>query len=203
MTEQKHSRAYHRYFEDYAERQILDESGRLTTQRIYVGNYYRTKLSDTRLLRQRTCFVLLYLSAVILYLGAGVTLRISALWVVALFTAAALLALLWLAIPIFHRLTAPREMEVRAWRESAVSLRHVSVAAAVCLLLCAGITLAAAFIFPGYSMSETALGAALYALAGILLLGIYFLERWTEYEVLPPKNQRPEGSSPIRYYMPD
>ena len=192
MPDKKHSRAYHRYFEDYAERQTMDESGRLAIERVYVGRYYRVNLSGRALRRQKVLFLL-----------SGVTLQVSAVGLAAIATMAALLSLLWLAVPVFHRLTAPREMEVRTWRESSASLRHAGAGAAVCLFACAGASLAAAFLVPGYSRLETALGVLPYVLSGAFSLGIHILERRTDYEVLPPKNQRPEGSSPIRYYTPD
>ena len=203
MPDKKHSRAYHRYFEDYAERQTMDESGRLAIERVYVGRYYRVNLSGRALRRQKVLFLLLYLGAAALFLLSGVTLQVSAVGLAAIATMAALLSLLWLAVPVFHRLTAPREMEVRTWRESSASLRHAGAGAAVCLFACAGASLAAAFLVPGYSRLETALGVLPYVLSGAFSLGIHILERRTDYEVLPPKNQRPEGSSPIRYYTPD
>lgn len=203
MKETKHSKAYHRYFEDYAELQTLDENGRSTTQRVYVGKYYRVKLADSALRRQKLLFALFYLISAAAYLWAAATVRISAAGPVAIFTAACLIALLWLAMPVFHRLTSPREMEVRAWRESADSLRRVSLGAAVCLFVCAGATLSAALVLPAYDWRETLPGVFLYLLSGGMSLGIALLEKGTEYEVLPPKNQRPEGASPIRRYAPD
>ena len=203
VAEQKHSRSYHRYFEDYAESQVLDENGRVIIRRVYVGRYYRVKLSDRSLRRQKLLFVLLYLLAAVLFLWAGSTLRVSAVGAAAVFTAAALIALLWLAVPVFRRLTAPREMEVRAWRESAEQLRHVSLGAAVCLLACAVVTCGVCAASPDHSMAEAVPGLILYVLSGGLALAIHLLERRTEYEILPPKHQRPEGSSPIRYYAPD
>lgn len=39
------SSAYHRYFEGWAEREILNASGRITIKRVYVGTRYRMDLS--------------------------------------------------------------------------------------------------------------------------------------------------------------
>lgn len=203
MAKQRFSRAYHRYFEDYAERQIIDPNGVPVTDRVYVGKYYKVKLPDPALKRQRVVICLLYLAAAAAFALGGTRAVVSAVGYVAVLTMAALISLIWLAIPVFYRLTVPREMEIRSWRDSSQNLKRVSLGAAICLFICGLGMLSGALFLADYAVSDTIPCVVLHLLAGGLALGIHFLEKHTEYEILPPKNERPSMSSPIRYYSSD
>lgn len=61
MAKQYHSRSYHRYFENYAEKEVLKPGGGYEIQRVYVGNYYKADLTDSENRRSKLTILILYL----------------------------------------------------------------------------------------------------------------------------------------------
>lgn len=203
MTKQTHSRSYHRYFENYAEKEILLPGGGRTIQRVYVGNYYQVDLSDDQLLRQKISFGLLLVFVLAGYFAGALTADVSAFAPVALLTMPPLIALLFLGIALFYRLTVPRKMEIRAFRDSSDNLRSSSMAFFICIILCFAATLAACLLIPVFPLEENLFSLLCYLLSGAASLKIYLIEKGTPYRTMIPMQERPEKSSPIRFEMPD
>lgn len=203
MSKQKHSRSYHRYFENYAEKEILSPQGGYTIQRVYVGNYYKADLSDDALRRQKRQIGALYLCCLAGYLVGALLSRVSAVPFVAVLTMPPLIALLFFAVAVFYRLTVPREMEIRAWRDSSQNLRSGALAFLICIGLCFFATMVGCLAVPGYSLPGTLPSLGCYILAAAGAGQIHRMEKRTHYLVLDPKQDRPTESSPIRYEMPE
>lgn len=203
MDKQKHSRAYHRYFENYAELEIPKKDGGYTIQRVYVGSYYKIDLPDAQLTRQRIALGCLFLLCVGCYIAGALTAAVSALGIVALATMPPLIALVFLGIAMFYRLTVPREMEIRSYRDSSQMLLFASMASFICLLVCACFTLRGCWLSPLFSLQDALPSLPLYLVSAACTFGIYRIEKKTAYQVLPPKQERPSMSSPIRYEMPE
>jgi hypothetical protein len=201
---QQHSKSYHRFFENYAEREIPKPDGGYTIERVYVGKYYRVSGSDTELKKQKTKFLILYLISVFGYAVGALLAKISAVPLVALLTMPPLVTLIFFGIAIYHRLRVPREMEIREYRDSSEKLLFWSMATFVALALCFLTTLVCFIILrPVYTFSETVPSIVLYFIAAVTSLMTYLAEKAAKYDELPPKQERPEKSSPIRYEMPD
>lgn len=203
MSKQKHSRSYHRYFENYAEKEVLSPQGGYTIQRVYVGKYYKVDLPDDALRRQKRQIGVLYLLCLAGYILGALLSRVSAVSFVAVLTMPPLVALLFFTVAVFYRLTAPREMEIRAWRDSAQNLRTGAMAFLVCISVCFLATLIGCLAIPAYSLPETLPSLLCYLLAGAGAGQIYRIEKHTHYLILDPKQERPTESSPIRYEMPE
>lgn len=203
MSKQKHSQSYHRYFENYAEKEILLPGGGRTIERVYVGKYYRVDLSDEQLRRQRTQFLFQFLLSLAGYLAGALMARISAVSLVALATMPPLVAVLFYGVAIFYRLTTPREMEIRAFRDSSENLQKNSLAFLICILICFGFTLGGSLLVPGYSALEAFPSLFCYLVSAGAAMKVYQAEKNTPYITLLPKHERPSESSPIRYEMPD
>lgn len=113
------SRAYERYFEGYTESaQPVPRQKRAKTVRTYVAEFYRQELSAAKRLRLRILFAALYLLAwPPLVVSAVQNIEANKVWYVTLPQAAAVLALGWMAVGLFHYCTIPQEMTVRQYRE--------------------------------------------------------------------------------------
>lgn len=203
MSKQYHSRAYHRYFENYAEKEILSPDGGSTILRVYVGNYYRAELSDHALRVRKRSVGLGYFGILASFLIGGLLAKVSAVSWVAIATMPALIAVLFLAFPVFSYLTVPREMEIREYRDSSINLISGSLAAAICLAVCFAATLVGVLISPDFSLPQNLTSLVLYFLAMVCAFLIFALEKRTAYRKLPPRQERPAESSPIRYEMPE
>jgi len=203
MPEQKHSKAYHRYFENYAEKGSVDARGKTRIERVYVGQYYRVDLPDSEHRKRKAGILLFFGASSACFLFSGMTAQAGTAPIPAVLIALSLIALLLQGIAVFHRMTVPREMEIRQYRDSAERLRLFS-AAAFLLLSCAAAGMAAfCLLADQYPVSTNIAGILAMVFAAVFAFLVLWTERHTPYEILPPKHERPEGSSPIRHYAPD
>lgn len=201
MAKQRHSRSYHRYFENYAEKEVPTPGGGYTIQRVYVGKYYRVDLTDRQLRRQKITILILALLTLVGY-GAGALMsRVSSVPFVAVATMPPLIAGIYLAVAVFYRLTVPREMEIRSYRDSSEDLMTRSLAMAICMAVCFGATLSGSLLVPGYSLGDTLPALACYLVSLLAAWGLRRTESNTPYVTLDPRQERPEASSPIRFEM--
>jgi hypothetical protein len=196
---QLHSRSYHRYFEDYAELEIPDDKGGYSIRRVYVGKYYRVDLPDRSAWILKIRILVLYLIAAALYFAAGLLSQVSASRYVAILTMLSLIAVLLLALPVGSRLLAPREMEIRSYRDSSLRLRDFSLFALVTLCGCCIGNAAGSLVLAEFSFAGSIPSVLMYFLSAMSVLLIYRTEKRTPYKILPPRNERPRMSSPIRY----
>jgi hypothetical protein len=203
MSKQTHSHAYHRYFENYAEREILLPDGGRKIQRIYVGKYYRVDLPDDQLRQQKITLGLLFGITLFGYFTGALTAGVSAFAPTALLTMPPLIALLFLGIAVFYRLTVPREMEIRAFRDSSDNLKRSSMAFLICSIICFAASLSACLLIPLFPLKDDLFSLLCYLISSIAALMIYLAEKKTPYRTLLPKQERPDKSSPIRYEIPD
>ena len=203
MHEQKHSRSYHRYFENYAEKQVETAGGGYSIERVYVGKYYKVDLSDQALRRQRILIFLLWLLGLGGYFAGALLSKVSAVSVVAIATMPPLLVSIWLTIAVFHRLFAPREMEIRSYRDSSESLILSAKVMTACILLCFAVTLGGCLLVPGYSLPATLPPLLCYLTCLCATCMLRHIEKATHYKIMEPKHERPAESSPIRYEMPE
>lgn len=203
MAKQYHSRSYHRYFENYVEKEVLKPGGGYEIQHVYVGNYYRADLTASENRRNKLEIFILYLLTLTGYFTGGLLSAVSATAIVAIATMPSLIAVLFLAVSVFYRLVVPKEMEIRQYRDSSQVLVRRALACAVCLGLCFAATVAGCSVIPGYPLAKHLASLILYALALACTMMIYLLEKHTSYLTLPPRQERPSESFPIRYEMPE
>lgn len=197
---QYHSGAYHRYFEGFAERKYYDEKENMHIERVYVGNYYRRKISDRQHKTLKIQYAVLYLLAMAAFLFAGTRgTQLNAVVYVYVPVILSLVAMLYLIFPLFYNLTAPREMIIRTYRDSSEKLIHVSLSAAVLQTASALATVIGMVWVPGQAGLKQSLSIGGFLVSAVLLLWLWQTERHLEYETLPPKNARPEHASVVKY----
>lgn len=197
---QYHSRAYHRYFEEFAELRYCDEKGRLRIDRVYVGNYYRRNVSDGRHKLLKIQYAVTYLLALTIFLFAGTRdTQLNGVVYVYVPVTLSLAAMLYFILPLFYNLTAPREMIIRNYRDSSEKLINVSMCAAVLLIVSALATIAGMICVPGQVGLKQFLSIAGFLVSALFLLWLWQTERSLEYETLPPKNTRPARASVVKF----
>lgn len=203
MSERKHSRSYHRYFENYAERETIGSDGRPRIQRVYVGQYYTIALPASRQRHQKLELLALFVLGAAGYMLPALLAGISAVPLAALCTMPPLIALIFWAVALLYRLFAPSQMEIRTYRDASENLLRYSLAFSLCTLLCLAATLAVCLAVPSFSVRETLPALVSYATAAVSGFLTRRLEKSTPYQVLSPRQERPPESSPIRYEMPE
>lgn len=193
-----HSQVYHKYFEGYAEKQVIKD-GKIRIERVYVGNYYRASgLNRARILR-KILYVLLYFISVFSLVSAGLLdLEINYFKCTAITQAAGFFTLLLFLIPLFFHTIAPITMTIRDFRDSSENLKRLGLAATVALGI--NFVLMLFSIITGKAPFRASWRCLLAnALSCCAIFAVFLLEKRQKYEIIPPSNRRPEKSSIIRY----
>ncbi len=184
-----HSSAYHRFFEDYQEREVTNERGKVHIERIYCGTWYTRDLSRGQNLRQHLLYVLLWL------LGAGFTfflasrsLPVNSAWYIAIGQFASLICMLWVFGGWFRMITSPRRMTIGDYRASSLVIRRGSIGTMATLTATAVGTLLHALLAQDAPWQEllVALGYVVPVLVFLLLnrleANLPYLETPSEYQ---------------------
>lgn len=200
---QYYSRAYHQYFEDFAEKEVELKNGKRHIERVYVGNYYRIPYSDRKWVCQKAIFVILYAMSVFFLIHAGLqnlsmnyvsTGKYSIIPQVVSFV-----SLFLFLIPLFYRVTAPRAMMIRIFRDSSERLKRNAVVTACILSVTVTFSIVYLALNGQLLLKQGLICVAENAVSAGAMWAIYVLERNTKYEVLPSTARRSANSSIIRY----
>lgn len=192
-----YNRAYHRHFEGYVEQETCDPAtGRKRIQRLYVGPYYRHKLTDKAWKKLKAAYVLLFFWSAACLVVQGFSSSTN-VWYLVVPLALGLLAVVWVGFSVVSYALNGRELEIRQYRDREL-LKASAMAGVLCFgLLAAGQTawmILRREVFP-YAILCTALDAA--AAAGLYLL--YRTERDMAYTKRDNGTQAPPDSYDIRY----
>ncbi len=143
-----HSAAYHRYFEDYAEFERVDEKGRKRIERVYQGTWYVQTLSRGARLRERLALVGLFLLSVVLFGFAALRpIEGNGKWFLTLAQFASLGLLLWTLTGLFNYLICREKMTVGEYKTGPLRFQHGCVAAVAALILCTLLYLLGALLY--------------------------------------------------------
>lgn len=194
-----HSRSYHKFFEDWAERKVYDINGKLHVERVYVGNYYSSPLASNQRVAQRIIYVLLYILSIALFIASGIQdIPVNHSIIPSLAVALCIFPLAWFVFPLFRNLTAPKEMIIRQYRASSLDFIRISGITSFALAV-AGLINLLFLIWGSGPVRETILCALGYFAAAGLLLGLRLWEQHLKYKVSPPRASQPEHSTVIEF----
>lgn len=202
-VKQRHSRAYHQYFEDYAEKEVISSDGRRRIERVYVGSYFRLDTSDTKWILGKIAYVLLYGAAVFCLIFAGMQSLGLNYYTESRYSLIpqmiSFVVLFIFLIPLFYHTFSKREMKISTFRESSEKLKRTALVAAVML----SVTAVFAAVWVAFQKQPFDWTAAKCIFGNMIsacaMWCILLLEHRAVYEQLPPKEQRPESSTVLRY----
>lgn len=199
MKDSFHSRAYHRYFEGYEEREQCNESGGITIRRFYTGMYYKQDISDKHRAGTRILFALAYLLSVTLFLySATRPVACNAAWYVAIPSVGSLVFLVLTGVYLFFNLTSPRQMQIRSFRDSHERLTAVSGWTAGFLMATAVFSFFSLVSAPN-AWESTVLCAVMYLLSSLCMFAVCVTERHTRYLTVESDYPHQTKGSRINY----
>ena len=114
-----YNKSYHRYFEGYVEREVIDGKGKKRIERMYAGDWFRHDMSDAGWKHLKLKFGLLTLWTLAVCFVQG-TLSFggsASAWYVAGLVGLTFAAEVWLAYMTVCYIAAPRNMELRQFRD--------------------------------------------------------------------------------------
>lgn len=192
-------RAYHGYFEGYSEVAVPGRNGKGTRiQRVYTGDYFRQDLTAGQRTRIRLLYVVLFLSAVALYVSNAILpLASNSAWYVTLPQAASIVFLAWIIIAFYSYLPAKQDMTIAEYRSSSLALLKATRGSAISLGLVAVANLLFIALNPSNEPLRELLGAGKYVISAWMTLAINRIEKKVTYLSVPSQHQPPQDSVEI------
>jgi hypothetical protein len=188
-----HSKAYHRFFEGYAEISVPKADGRgYRIQHIYTGNYYRQDLTTGQRILLRGLYVALFLGTVYLFVSSAILpLASNSTWYVVLTQVVSIPFLFWILIAFFSYLPAGRDLTIAEYRSSSLALPKATLGAAISLSLAAFAMLVFLLLNPSGEYLVELLCAVKYLAGGLLALAMNRVEIKVNYLIVPSPNKLP------------
>lgn len=192
-----HSRSYHRFFEGYTEKGIVNEKGNYQIVRVYTGDYYEPCYKNGEKKKYETIVTLCYCMAAALFFVSGVQrTAVNLLLPAALFQSIALWLLVLLARSVIYLWIEKPPYTVRKYRLVSEKMKSYSRVCAVFCWLTAAV-MAVAWIcltasgHPAKSLSSLLCIAGFLA-CGLLLYTIFAMENHVAYRRKKSSEVRPE-----------
>jgi len=128
-----HSRYYHRYFEGYTETRELDANGKERIRRIYTADWYVQNLPKGRRIGVRLLYMMLFAMMIATVIGAGILQGgTGTRFYIVIPELVTLCLLSWLGyVLLVNYLFMPKKLTVHEYKASSLSLRIVTLAAAI------------------------------------------------------------------------
>lgn len=191
------SRAYHKYWQGYAERTVVQPNGKTKIERYYAAPWKQPDLSGKAWIALKILYFAFAAAAIALFLLATTRDTPSNhCWYSALVGLPAGLLLFWLLAMVLNYMTAPYKMTLGEY-DSRRKLRWISVAAASMLMLVA-LSNVLYFLLSAEKNGMELVCAALLVLAGAMCAAIFWVEAKLSYSDIPNEAQVPEDCLPIR-----
>lgn len=126
-----YNKSYHRFFEGYVEKKVLDPAtGKTHIERVYAGDYYHHKMDEKSWKRLKIKYILIYAWALICLVLQGIS-RSATEWYTILPILLGMMALVWLGFYVFAYASNPRELTIRQYRDREM-LKMTAMASAIC-----------------------------------------------------------------------
>ncbi len=199
-----HSRSYHRFFEGYTEKGIVDASGNYKIIRVYTGDYYEAQLSKGQQKKYKRSACLLYGAGVILYLAAGIQPSgINRLSPVAFLEGVLLILIFLLARSMFYLMTEKGPYTIRKYRIISENTKKYAKGAALCSWIIAGMAVGGYIFWLIGGKAELDLSSLIcivgFAACGAVWYRIFSMEKRIVYEKRENHQVRPEKGVDILY----
>lgn len=191
------SRAYHKYWQGYTERTVIQPNGKAKIERYYAAPWKQRDLSLKMWVVLKLLYFVLTTASVVLFLLATTwETGSNRCWYSALAGLPAGLSLFWLIVAVLNYMVSPRKMTLGEYN-SHCKLRWIALAA-TCLLILAACGDILYFTLSAQETGADLLCAALLVLAGALCAAMFLLESRLGYQDIPNQTQLPDDCLPIR-----
>lgn len=181
---------FDRFFEGYEQRTTYDRDGNEKTRFVYTSDYYSPKMEQKSfIIRKVINAVLLIVMAVLqFYAGISETIPMNHTKMMGIVQCLDILALIVSAVYIVKHIAAPYKMEIHTYKgahNNFVTAHLICLAVSVCAFLAA---IVSTIIFGTGFSGEYILWNVAYLVAPVCMCVIWFLEKKTDYDRLPPEN---------------
>ena len=181
---------FNRYFEGYEKRTFIDRNGEERTKFVYTKEYYQPKMSNGAFTARKVLNVVIFLAAGAAQLFSGLMsgCPMNSLKYMGFAQCLGILAMILMAVYICIHMAAPYTMEIHSYRGAH---EKFSIAALIVTVGMAAIFITAlvSMIICHASGFTNIVWCAMYFIAAALFFLMWFLEKKTDYDILPPDHQ--------------
>ena len=192
-----YNRSYHRFFEGYVEKDVLDPTtGRMHIERVYAGDYYRHKLEDKEWKQLKVKYAVMYGIALVCFFVAGLS-KNTNVWYTTIPVVLVLFGLLWLGFYVVSYICAARKLVIRQYRDREI-LQATAMGSAIAFGLAAISQILWMFLHSylyGYGVFSIITDIA----AAVLLYRLYKKEHEMDYIKVTNQTKVASDSYDIRY----
>ena len=181
---------YNRYFEGYEQRTDYDRYGNEKQKYVYVGNYFQPDMTESQFRIRKAINIFLLIASYALNLAAGIiptaAIPMNNTKVMGVAQCLAILSLIATTVYVVTHASSPYAMEIHAHKGSHERLTVVSLITWLVLAAVFIAAVAASFIYAkGFSLNVV-LWLLAYLASAASIFVIWFLEKNTDYIILPP-----------------
>lgn len=196
MELMRHSGHYHRYFEGYAEKDVLDGTdGKHHIERVYVMPWHYLAVSDKKRIMIRVLYVLLFILGAGLNITAGLNQGVSgSAFYVAFATFLSFIAMFFLAIAMFSYITGPKRMTAWEFKSGPARVRSRSKLCVYLIAIEGAMLVLFAVFNSNCDRLAMVLNVVLTALSAFPFMTILFIEKKLPYDLLENDNIEHKGS---------
>lgn len=196
MELMRHSGHYHKYFEGYAEKDVLDgNDGKHHIERVYVMPWHHLAVSDKKRAAIRVLYVLLFILGAGLNIASGLHQGVSGTaFYVAFATFLSFIAMFFLAVTMFSYITGPRKMTAWEFKSGPERVKKLAKLCTCLIVAESTMTFLFAVLNRKCDLSPIILNGFLTALSAVPFGTIFFIERRLPYELVENDNTERKGS---------
>ncbi len=179
---------YNKYFDGFSERDVVTPEGKVKTERIYTGPYYREKVDDKVWKQRRIAIGVLYVLSVAVYFGCGVIdCPANSAWYVILCYGITFALIIVTTMNVYTKCTVERNMIAREFRSAGELYRRRVLWSSIGMLLTAAAVFLWMLIHTASGIFEGKAFICLlgYTFSGVVLYRLYWLEDQNVYQKIP------------------
>lgn len=193
------ARNYNRYFDGFSERDVVTAKGKVKTERIYTGEYFREKASEEQWKRRKALVGVGYCASILIFLVSGtIDCSANSTWYVILFSGITLAVMILATMNVYTKVTAPRDMIARVFRSAAEQYRKRIRLMAVCMLL-TGFGVFVNLLIHLFSVQMNSLLCFMgYTVSGLIMYRLYTFEDNNMYQKIENKVRLAEPNDYIQ-----
>ena len=181
---------FNKMFEGYEQRTEYDRYGNESRKYVYVSNYYEPDMTETQFRLRKLINVLLLIVAIAGNIVVGIIkdIPMNRAKYFGIAQCLSILALIAAAVFIVAHLMTPYKMEIHQYNTAHEKMRVVTLISWLVMAAVAVCSIVSIFVYISTFNITYIFWALAYVIAALSIFFVWFLEKNTDYYILPPEH---------------
>lgn len=194
-----HSQSYHRFFEGYEERTIVDDKGHQRIERTYVGNKYERDVDKRKnIIIIISYWLLLVISSVCFIISACMDVAFNHTFYGAIIEMICILMFIFMVVTLINYSFAKKQMTIYEYKSSSINLKIITWIFIVSLFLGAILSILT-IILNNTNINMQVLSMVLYLIGILPIFLVNRIEYNLKYKEIKYEGPRNSDASEIEY----